>query len=406
MQRAYRYRVYPTAVQAALLEQAFGCTRFVWNWALAEHHAHYASTGKSLQWSELSQRLTVLKQQPERVWLNDVSAWSLQQPLRNLKAAYEAFFAKRAKYPTFKSKRKARPSARWSNQTARVTERGIVLSKVGEVRAVWHRPIPEGSVINSVNVSRDAAGRYHAAVQVGAPDVPALSPNGVAVGVDVGLTSLLTLSTGEKVANPKHGARDRKALARAQQTLARKEKGSKNREKARRRVAKIHARIADRRADHLHKLSTRLVRENQTVVIEDLAVRNMVKNHALARAISDAAWSEFRRQLEYKAQWYGRTVIAVDRFYPSSKTCSVCGHLLTSLPLGVRAWTCPACQTSHDRDVNAARNLLAVGSTVTASGGCVRPDVAKATNGQRPMNEEAALSAADHVPCALLASGA
>ena len=381
MQRAYRYRVYPTVVQAALLEQAFGCTRFVWNWALAEHHAHYAQTGKSLPWAELSRRLTLLKQDPERVWLNDVSAWSLQQPLRNLKAAYEAFFAKRAKYPTFKAKRKARPSARWSNQTARVTERGIVLSKVGEVRAVWHRPIPEGTVVNSVNISRDTAGRYHAAVQVETPGVALLPANGVAVGVDVGITAFLTLSTGEKIINPKHGARDRKALTRAQRSLARKAKGSANREKARRRVAKIHARIADRRADHLHKLSARLVRENQTVVIEDLAVRNMVRNHKLARAISDASWSEFRRQLEYKAGWYGREIIAVDRFYPSSKTCSACGHLLTSLPLGVRTWTCPACQTSHDRDVNAARNLLAVGSTVTASGGCVRPDVAKATDG-------------------------
>ncbi len=185
-------------------------------------------------------------------------------------------------------------------------------------------------------------------------------------------TALVTLSTGEKIVNPKPEKTDRDRLAKAQRRLAKKEKGSANRAKARHRVARIHARIADRRRDLLHKLSTKIIRENQTVVIEDLAVRNMVRNHSLARAIQDASWSQLRRQLEYKADWYGRTVIAIDRFYPSSKTCSTCGRIINSMPLNVRAWTCP-CGATHDRDVNAAINILAAGLAVAVSGDGVRP---------------------------------
>ena len=187
------------------------------------------------------------------------------------------------------------------------------------------------------------------------------------------ITTLVTLSTGEKITNPKHEKKDRAKLAKAQRALARKQKGSNNQAKARLKVAKVYARIADRRRDHLHKLTTRIVRENQTIVIEDLTVRNMVKNRSLARAISDASWSELRSMLEYKADWYGREVIAIDRWYPSSKTCSDCGHLLRSLPLNVREWVCAECGAVHDRDVNAARTILAAGLAVSACGDGVRP---------------------------------
>jgi putative transposase len=212
-----------------------------------------------------------------------------------------------------------------------------------------------------VTVSRDPSGRWFVSLLVDDPTVQPLPIVDRAVGVDAGITSLVALSTGEKVTNPKHELADRRKLAKAQQNLARKDKGSVNRGKARVQVARIHARIADRRRDHLHKLTTRLVRENQTVVIEDLSVRNMLGNHRLARAISDAAWSELRGMLEYKAQWYGRTVVAVDRWYPSSKTCSTCGRINPTMPLGVRSWTCPGCGTDHDRDINAAKNILAAG---------------------------------------------
>jgi len=204
------------------------------------------------------------------------------------------------------------------------------------------------------------------------PGVKPLPATGTAVGVDAGLDHLLTLSTGEKIANPRHERKDRARLARAQRNLARKLKGSVNRDKARLKVARSHARIADRRRDYLHKITTRLVRENQTLVIEDLTVRNMVNNRRLARAISDAAWSQFRSLLEYKARWYGRNVVVVDRWFPSSKLCSACGTLQDTMPLNVRTWTC-GCGTTHDRDVNAAINLKAVGLTVSACGAGVRP---------------------------------
>jgi putative transposase len=211
-----------------------------------------------------------------------------------------------------------------------------------------------------VTVSRDAAGRWFVSMLC-EDTIARLDPVEQSVGVDAGITSLVVLSTGEKITNPKHERRDRRRLARTQREHSRKAKGSKNREKARQKVARAHARITDRRRDFLHKLTTRLVRENQTVVIEDLAVRNLVKNHALARAISDAAWRELRSMLEYKADWYGRDLVVVDRWFPSSKLCSDCGYQAAAMPLNVREWTCTRCGICHDRDVNAARNLLAAG---------------------------------------------
>ncbi|MEV4140500.1 RNA-guided endonuclease TnpB family protein [Dactylosporangium sp. NPDC049742] len=218
-----------------------------------------------------------------------------------------------------------------------------------------------------------------------------------AVGVDAGLDSLLTLSTGEKITNPNHERRDRAALARAQRALARKERDSANRAKARLKVARVHARITDRRRDHLHKLSTRLVRENQTIVIEDLTVRNMLRNHSLARAISDAAWRQFRTMLEYKSDWYGRTLVAVDRWFPSSKLCSTCGAHAERMPLNVRSWTC-RCGTAHDRDINAARNILAEGLSVIACGGGVRPQRTNVPMGQSSMKQETQRATAG-IPC-------
>src|SRR5690606_6999233 len=208
-----------------------------------------------------------------------------------------------------------------------------------------------------------------------------------AVGIDAGITSLVTLSTGEKVANPRHERRDRARLAKAQRELSRKEKGSANREKARRRVAKVHARIADRRRDFLHKLSTRLVRENQTVVIEDLTVRNLVKNHSLARAISDASWRELRMMLEYKCAWYGRALVVIDRWFPSSKLCGACGTVAARMPLNVREWTCD-CGAVHDRDVNAAKNILAAGLAASACGDGVRPQRESSRTGRSSVKQE------------------
>ncbi|MFJ3096972.1 RNA-guided endonuclease InsQ/TnpB family protein [Streptomyces hydrogenans] len=374
VKRAFKYRFHPTDAQAAELSRTFGCVRKVYNLALAARTKAWARQER-VNYNATSAMLTAWKKTEELAFLNEVSSVPLQQCLRHLQSAFTSFFGKRARYPRFKSKKRSRKSAEYTTSGFRFRDGRLTLAKMAKPLAiVWSRPLPAGASPSTVTVSQDAAGRWFVSLLCDDPTVKPLPVTDTAVGVDVGLDHLLTLSTGEKIANPRHERRDRARLALAQRQLARKAKGDgANRAKARRRVAKIHARIADRRRDGLHKLTTRLVRENQTIVIEDLTVRNMVKNHALARAISDASWSEFRSLLEYKAAWYGREVIAVDRFFPSSRLCSHCGALQERMPLGVRTWTCDSCGTTHDRDVNAARNLLAAGLAVSVCGAGVRP---------------------------------
>jgi putative transposase len=359
--RAFRYRFEPTPEQAALLTRTFGCVRYVWNWALAERQRAYVAEGRSVGYAETDRMLTALKGDAEHDWLREVPSVPLQQALRHLQGAYAAFFAKRARYPRFKRKRASRASATFTRNGFSWRNGELRLAKLTEPLAIrWSRPLPEKADPSSVTVVRDAAGRWFVSILVEDPTIRPLPRVETAVGIDAGLATLLTLSTGEKIANPRHERRDRIKLARAQRSLAKKRKGSANRAKARVRVARIHARIADRRRDHLHTLTTRFVRENQVLVIEDLTVRNMTRNHSLARAISDASWGEMRRMLEYKADWYGRTVVAVDRWYPSSRTCSTCGAIKATMPLSVREWACE-CGASHDRDVNAAKNILTAG---------------------------------------------
>lgn len=390
--RAFKYRFYPTDTQAAELSRTFGCVRKVYNLALAARTEAWTRQER-VNYNQTSAMLTAWKKTEELAYLNDVSSVPLQQALRHLQLAFTHFFGKRAKYPRFKSRKKSRKSAEYTTSAFRFRGGRLTLAKMAEpLDIVWSRPLPEGASPSTVTVSQDAAGRWFVSLLCEDPSVQPLPATSAAVGIDAGLDHLLTLSTGEKVVNPRHERRDRVRLARAQRQLARKAKGDgANRAKARRKVAKIYARIADRRRDHLHKLTTRLVRENQTIVIEDLAVRNMVKNGSLARAISDAAWSQFRGMLEYKARWYGREVIAVDRWFPSSRLCSACGTLQDKMPLHVRTWTCD-CGTTHDRDVNAARNILAVGLTVSVCGAGVRPQ--RSTPGgqsamkQKPLRRE------------------
>jgi len=373
VKRAYKYRFYPTPAQADLLNRTFGSVRFVYNRALTERSRAWTQEQKRVTFAETCRMLTGWKNDPETSWLYEVSNVALQQGLQHLQNAYVNFWGKRTKYPQFKSKRKSRASATFTTSGFRYRNGRITLAKMGEPLDIrWSRPLPEEAEPSTVTVSRDTANRWHISILMECP-VKALPVIATTVGVDAGITSLVTLSTGEKIANPRHEKRDRARLAKAQRNLSRKTKGSENRAKARVKVARVYARIADRRRDVLHKLSTRIIRENQTVIIEDLTVRNMVRNHTLARAISDASWAELRRQLEYKADWYGRTVIAVDRFYPSSKTCSACGHIASKMPLNIREWTCTSCGARHDRDVNAAKVLRAEGLSVLACGDGVRP---------------------------------
>lgn len=359
----------------------------MYNKALQERTEAWYGEQRRISYLESSARLTAWKRTEEFAFLADVSSVPLQQALRHLQGAFAGFFAKRAKYPRFKSRKKSRASAEYTRSGFTWRDGRLTLAKMSDPLDIrWSRPLPEGAEPSTVTVSRDSAGRWF--VSMLCEDAIAPAPTTTdAVGIDAGLASLVTLSTGEKIVNPKHERRDRAQLARAQRELSRKAKGSANREKARTKVARIHARIADRRRDHLHKLTTRLVRENQTLVIEDLTVRNLLKNGRLARAISDAAWTELRSMLEYKCAWYGRELVVVDRWFPSTKLCGTCGRVNEKLPLNVREWTCH-CGTVHDRDTNAAKNLLAAGLAVSACGDGVRPQRESSRTGQSSAKQE------------------
>jgi putative transposase len=378
--KAYKYRMYPTEEQKQTLARTFGCCRYVYNWALRTRTDAYYQRGERLYYNQVAQALTVLKQQQDTIWLSEVSSVPLQQALRHLDRAFINFFEGKAAYPQF-HKRSSVQSASYASNAFTWDGMYLTLAKMSDPLDIrWSRPLPKGCKPSTVTVTKDTAGRYFVSILV-EEDIQPLSVVEQEVGLDLGLRSMVILSTGETVGNPKFFAKDEKKLAKAQRRLSKKQRGSKNREKARRKVARIHARISDRRRDYQHKLSTRIIRENQTICVESLQVKHMVKNHCLAKAISDVGWSEFVRQLEYKAAWYGRTLVKIDKFYPSSKRCFDCGHILDSLTLDVRSWTCPECGTVHDRDINAAKNILAAGQAASDSGEMVRPGRAKARTG-------------------------
>ncbi len=377
VKRAYKYRFYPTPEQAHNLACTFGCCRFIYNWALHRRKRAYFDHGVKLSTKALSAAIPALKKEEGTAWLKEVSSVPLQQALRHLDTAYTNFFEGRADYPTFKKKHHDQ-SATYTDNAFTLHGQSLTLAKQSEpLDIVWSRPLPDGWKPSSVTISKDKIGRYFVSILV-EEEITPLAPTEKAVGIDLGLKSFLITSDGETISNPKYYARDEKKLAKAQRKHAKKKKGSKNRNKARLKVAKLHARIADTRRDFQHQVSTKLVRENQTICLEDLHVKGMLKNHCLAKAISDVGWSEFVRQLEYKASWYVRTIIKIDRWYPSSKTCSACGHVLESLTLDVREWACPSCGVCHDRDMNAACNIKAEGLSVLACGGNVRPVRVKA----------------------------
>jgi putative transposase len=287
------------------------------------------------------------------------------------------FFEGRAKSPTFKKKQHEQ-SVTYASTAFTLDGKALTLAKMQvPLDMCWHRSLPKDAKPSSVTISKDSANRSFVSILV-EEEIRPLPTTPKMVGLDLGIKSLVALSTGESVGNPRYFAKHENRLAKAQRRLARKNKGSKNRHKARLKVARLHARIADRRRDYQHKLSTRIVHENQVICVESLAVKNMVKNHSLAKAIADVGWGEFVRQLEYKATWYGRTLVKIDRWYPSSKTCSSCKQVLDSLTLDRREWVCPECGMLHDRDTNAAMNILAEGLSVAACGGSRRPVRAKA----------------------------
>ena len=377
--RAYRYRFYPTPEQVVNLNQTFGCVRYVYNRSLRYRQDAWYERQENISYLQNSALLTEWKKEPENVWLNEVSSVPLQQSLRHLQTAYRNFFQGRAKYPNFK-KKDGHQSAEYTTSAFKWDGVSLKLAKQSSPLNIrWSRRFTGKPT--TVTVSRDPAGRYFVSLLVEV-EIPRLPVVNAVVGIDVGLKDVVVTSDGEASGNPRHTAQYAARLAKYQRRLARKQKGSNNRRKAKRKVARVHAKIADCRRDFTHKLTTALIRENQTICVENLAVKNMVKNPTLAKSINDANWGELVRQLEYKTAWYGRTVVSIDRWFPSSKRCSCCGYTLDKLDLATRQWTCPECHATHDRDVNAARNIKAAGLAVFACGETVNPVSAKAGIGR------------------------
>ena len=373
MEKAYRYRFYPTTEQEQLLRQTMGCVRLVYNKALAARTEAWYERQERVDYVLTSSMLTSWKQEVELGFLNDVSCVPLQQGLRHLQKAFSNFWDGRTKYPNFKKKHHG-GSAEFTKSAFRWKNGRLFLAKCSEpLPIVWSRELPTGCEPSTVTVKLSASGQWHVSLLVNT-DIEKLPKINKSIGLDVGITSLIATSDGDKISNPRHFKRLRKKLKKAQKTLSRKQKGSKNRYKARLKVAKVHGQISDSRKDFLHKLTTQLVRENQTIVVEDLAIKNMVRNHKLALSISDASWGELIRQLAYKCEWYGRELVKIDRWFPSSKRCGSCGHVVDKLPLNVREWECPKCGANHDRDINASKNILAAGLAVSVCGANIRPD--------------------------------
>jgi putative transposase len=371
---AYKCRAYPTPEQAAVLGRTFGCVRLVWNRTLAWRRARWHGEKLATNIALANAYLTGMKRDPELAFLNEVSSVPLQQVLRTQQKAYANFFAGRARYPRFKS-RTGRQAAEYTRSGFRWRDGRLWLAKMDAPLAfVWSWPDIDPASIDpsTVTFSRDPDGRCYVSLFVDVVDPHPTAAAGAAVGIDLGISDFAVTSDGERIANPRQLARKARNLARYQRRMARCQPASANRAKAKAKVARAHRKVKAARTDFLHRTSTNLVRRYDTIVVEDLAVTNMVRNRRLARAIADCGWGTFRRMLEYKATRAGRTLVVIDRWYPSSKTCSTCGHLLATLGLATRSWLCPSCRTLHDRDLNAAKNILAAGLAVTACGGDVR----------------------------------
>ncbi|MGY6528320.1 MAG: IS200/IS605 family element RNA-guided endonuclease TnpB [Cyanobacterium sp.] len=390
MLKAYKYRIYPTTEQKVLLAKSFGCCRWFYNYALNLTNETYKATGKGLSRNEIINKLPELKKEFE--WLTQVPSQALQQVALDLSSAFLHFFEKRAKFPKFKKKGN-KQSVRFP-QGIKLDGDYLTLPKLKKVYCKVSR-LPFGK-LKSVTVSMTPSGKYFAScLYDDGIDLPQQSSEGKAMGIDLGVKDFAITSDGSKYGNPKHYRKYEQKLAKKQKRLAKKQKGSNNRNKARKAVAKVHEKITRCREDFLHKLSRKLVDENQVICVENLAVKNMVRNHKLAKSISDCGWGQFCTMLKYKAEWLGKTYIEVNRFFPSSKTCNHCLHQVDSLNLDMRLWQCPKCGTIHDRDINAAKNirdeglrLLAVGHIATASGERVRPTKGTAFTRHLSVKEE------------------
>ncbi|MDK2948971.1 MAG: putative transposase [Patescibacteria group bacterium] len=357
IQRAYKYRIFPNKEQVELFEKHFGSTRFVFNWGLEKKIKAYQKDKKRLTCFDLINELTKLKKEKDFEWLNEVNSQSLQVSLRNLDNAFTNFFRKQNKFPNFKSKKHNKNSFQIP-QHLKLSEK-LDIPKIKDIKIIQHRKL-EGK-IKTATISKTTTGKYYISILIEqSKDLPKKDKikDKTTIGIDLGIKTFATISDGRKIDNPKYLKKSERKLKRQQRWLSRKIKGSKNRNKQRIKVALIHEKINNQRSDFLHKFSYELTHEKQvsSIAIEDLNVKGMVKNHYLARSISDVAWSEFKRQLEYKCDWYGKNLLVIGRFEASSKTCS-CGVVNQDLKLSDREWTCKECKTKHDRDILAANNI-------------------------------------------------